>query len=345
MFNRLAGIVFSVTGLVALLALTTGFVPMESEVLQPRSFTGELQANKDTSTPFSAHRPLLVVRDGSVMLRTLHGAVAVDELDSVTPLWRGEKLALDALFDDLPFTLEEEEEGEQPEELLLSVETVLDKPLDFQTLRWNGSEQAIELTPEAQEQTRKLLDVLRNLAGLTDFMRRSAEQYRPLVEKYAAQYHLDPELVYALIHIESRFDPCLISNRAAHGLMQVVPNTAGGEVHRWLGFKGIPSRAALLEPETNIQYGTAYMYLLQNRYLGGITDELSREYCAIASYNIGAARVLKTFGRTQEEAFAAINAMSPDMVRDTLLEKVPSGETRAFLAQVLEVRERFAFLG
>ncbi len=343
MCNRLAGIVFSVTGLVALLALTTGFVPVEDDVLQHRSFSGELQANKDTSTPFSAHRPLLVVRDGSVMLRTLHGAVAVDELDSATPLWRGEKLNLDALFDELPFALEAEEED--PGTVLLSVETVLDEPLDFQTLRWNGCQQAIELTPEAREQTQKLLSELRSLAGLTEFMRRNAEQYRPLVEKYAARYHLDPELVYALIHIESRFDPYLVSNRAAHGLMQVVPNAAGGEVHRWLGFKGTPSKASLLEPETNIQYGTAYMYLLQNRYLGAIVDPDSREYCAIASYNIGAARVLKTFGQTQEEAFAAINAMSPDMVRETLLEKVPAGETRAFLAQVLEVRERFAFLG
>ncbi len=342
MLKRLAGIVFSVTGLIALLALTTGFVPMESGVVQSRSFTGELQANKDASIPFSAHRPLLVVQDGSVMLRTLHGAVAVDELDSPAPLWRGEKLALDTLFDSLPFALEVEDE--EDDLLLPSVEAVLDEPLNFQALRWNSSQQAIELTPEALEQTQKLLSELRSLAGLTEFMRRNAEQYRPIVEKYASQYHIDPELIYALIHIESRFDPYLISNRAAHGLMQVVPNTAGGEVHRWLGFKGIPSRAALLEPETNIQYGTAYMYLLQNRYLSDISDDVSREYCAIASYNIGAARVLKTFGQTQEEAFAAINAMSPDRVREILLEKVPSGETRAFFAQVLDVRERFAFL-
>lgn len=54
--------------------------------------------------------------------------------------------------------------------------------------------------------------------------------------------------------------------------------------------------------------------------------------------------MLKTFGRTQEEAFAVINSMTPEEVRDTLLEKVPSRETRAFLAQVLDVRERFAFL-
>lgn len=344
MISRLAGCVFFVTGLIALLALTTGFVPVENDVLQPRPFTGELRANKDASTPFSTHRPLLVVQDGSVMLRTLHGAVAVDELDSVAPMWRGEKLTLDALFDDLPFALAAEEAQMGDELSLPSVEAVLDEPLDFQTLRWNGSQQALELTPEARDRTQKLLSELRSLAGLTEFMRRNAEQYRPIVEKYAAQYRLTPELVYALIHIESRFDPYLVSNRAAHGLMQVVPSTAGGEVHRWLGFKGTPSRAALLEPETNIRYGTAYMYLLQNRYLSAITDPDSREYCAIASYNIGAGRMLKTFGRTQEEAFAVINSMTPEEVRDTLLEKVPSRETRAFLAQVLDVRERFAFL-
>lgn len=86
-----------------------------------------------------------------------------------------------------------------------------------------------------------MLGDLRQLSGLTASMRRQAEQYRPVVEKYADRYNLSPDLVFAIIYTESDFDPDLISNRSAHGLMQVVPDTAGGEVHRWLGRTGKPS--------------------------------------------------------------------------------------------------------
>ena len=106
---------------------------------------------------------------------------------------------------------------------------VLGKQLDFDDLplRWNGSQQAFELAPEVLERTEKLLGDLRQLSGLTASMRRQAEQYRPVVEKYADRYNLSPDLVFAIIYTESDFDPDLISNRSAHGLMQVVPDTAG----------------------------------------------------------------------------------------------------------------------
>ena len=220
-------------------------------------------------------------------------------------------------------------------------------PFDFTDLpmRWNGSQQAFELTPEARERTQKMLDELQKLAGLTDSLRRQAERYRPYVEKYAAQYSLSPDLIYAIIYTESDFDPDLISNRSAHGLMQVVPQTAGGEVHRWLGRAGRPSRSMLLHPETNIKYGTAYMHLLHTRYLNAINDPQSREYCAIAAYNIGTGGMLRAFGTSHDQAFAAINALSPDEVLQTLLKKLSSRETKAFLSKVLESRERFSMLG
>ena len=201
------------------------------------------------------------------------------------------------------------------------------------------------ICPCAGTRTEKLLGDLRQLSGLTASMRRQAEQYRPVVEKYADRYNLSPDLVFAIIYTESDFDPDLISNRSAHGLMQVVPDTAGGEVHRWLGRTGKPSPSLLLHPETNIKYGTAYMYLLQNRHLSAIADPQSREYCAIAAYNIGTGGMLRTFGKSRDAAFEAINAMTPEQVRNTLLKKLSSRETKAFLAKVLKSRERFSMLG
>ena len=44
---------------------------------------------------------------------------------------------------------------------------------------------------------------------------------------------------------------------------------------------------------------------------------------------------------TAAEAFAAINAMTPDEVRTHLLQKLPSRETRSFVRKVLDSRARF----
>ncbi|MFR1533654.1 MAG: hypothetical protein ACLSTO_08495 [Bilophila wadsworthia] len=55
--------------------------------------------------------------------------------------------------------------------------------------------------------------------------------------------------------------------------------------------------------------------------------------------------MLRTFGKSRDAAFEAINAMTPEQVRNTLLKKLSSRETKAFLAKVLKSRERFSMLG
>ena len=374
MRNPLAGYAVSVTGTLALLALVTGFVPGGSnQSLEPvtgatsrakgenplprpllhipEQFREAMKQNLP-STPFAASRdrfPVLEVQsDGTVTMRPLHGSIPVKLETTSTSLaamltaaptepQQADFVPRAELFSNMPRINRAE-----PPHL-----DVLGKQLDFDDLplRWNGSQQAFELAPEVLERTEKLLGDLRQLSGLTASMRRQAEQYRPVVEKYADRYNLSPDLVFAIIYTESDFDPDLISNRSAHGLMQVVPDTAGGEVHRWLGRIGKPSPSLLLHPETNIKYGTAYMYLLQNRHLSAIADPQSREYCAIAAYNIGTGGMLRTFGKSRDAAFEAINAMTPEQVRNTLLKKLSSRETKAFLAKVLKSRERFSMLG
>lgn len=374
MRNPLAGYAVSVTGTLALLALVTGFVPGGSnQSLEPvtgatsrakgenplprpllhipEQFREAMKQNLP-STPFAASGdrfPVLEVQsDGTVTMRPLHGSIPVKLETTSTSLaamltaaptepQQADFVPRAELFSNMPRINQAE-----PAHL-----DVLGKQLDFDDLplRWNGSQQAFELAPEVLERTEKLLGDLRQLSGLTASMRRQAEQYRPVVEKYADRYNLSPDLVFAIIYTESDFDPDLISNRSAHGLMQVVPDTAGGEVHRWLGRTGKPSPSLLLHPETNIKYGTAYMYLLQNRHLSAIADPQSREYCAIAAYNIGTGGMLRTFGKSRDAAFEAINAMTPEQVRNTLLKKLSSRETKAFLAKVLKSRERFSMLG
>ena len=371
MRNPLAGYAFSVTGTLILLALVTGFAPGEGNRVRasvagmtsqakgplsrpllhiPEQFREAMKQNApaasaDVKKPF----PVLDVgKDGTVSLRPLSGSMPI-RLDTVSS-------SLTALLASAPTEPREAEFVPRAElfsnmprpNAVASVRLdALDTDLRFDDLplRWNGSQQACELAPEARERTKKLLGDLRQVSGLTASIRRQAEQYRSTVEKYAERYNLSPDLVFAIIYTESDFDPDLVSNRSAHGLMQVVPETAGGEVHRWLGRSGKPSPSQLLHPETNIKYGTAYMYLLQNRHLTAITDPRSREYCAIAAYNIGTSGMLRTFARSNEAAFTAINAMTPEQVRATLLKKLSSRETKAFLAKVLSSRERFSSLG
>ena len=163
-------------------------------------------------------------------------------------------------------------------------------------------------------------------------------RYHDTVRRLAFRYGLDPALVLAVMQVESSFDPNQVSVRSAHGLMQIVPGTAGREVRRWLGEGGEPSSGELLNPEQNIRYGVIYLHLLHSAHLGGIKDPLSREYCAIASYNGGSNMVLRQFGASREEAFKAINAMTAEEVYNKLLESLPARETRSFVRKVLAAR-------
>jgi len=169
-----------------------------------------------------------------------------------------------------------------------------------------------------------------------------ALKYRPLVERLARDFSVSPNLVYAIIKTESDFNPYAVSHVPAFGLMQVVPATAGQDVHRFLkGADGLPSRGFLMVPENNIQYGTAYLHLLQSRYLNDIRDPVSREYCVIAAYNAGAGNVLRAFDTDRERAPDRINALAPLRVLEILKTGLPTGEARRYLTKVMDAKRQF----
>lgn len=170
-----------------------------------------------------------------------------------------------------------------------------------------------------------------------------ARRYKALVEKSAQRFGLSLDLVYAIIHNESNFAPVLVSNRSAMGLMQLLPSTAGGEVHTFL--YGHPAKVTLTDlsnPETNIRYGTAYLHLLLNRHLAQVENKTSREYCAVASYNMGPNGFLRIFSADRADAINIINSMTPEEVYTRLTQHLPIMETRYFVAKVARSREEFA---
>ena len=83
-----------------------------------------------------------------------------------------------------------------------------------------------------------------------------AEQF---VRQYAGPYRVSPELVAALIDVESRWNPLALSSKGAMGLMQLMPATA--------------RRFGAYEPfdvEQNIAAGTRYVTALMWEFHGDL---------------------------------------------------------------------------
>ena len=94
-------------------------------------------------------------------------------------------------------------------------------------------------------------------------------KYSQQVEQWAAEYGLDPLLVYAFIRTESGFDPAATSSVDARGLMQMTEET-----FIWLRSKIAPDEgllfANLYDPETSIRFGCYYLHLCMERYNGDV---------------------------------------------------------------------------
>lgn len=169
-----------------------------------------------------------------------------------------------------------------------------------------------------------------------------AKQYEPLVDRYARQFEVSKSLIFAIMQTESSFNPYAVSTAPAYGLMQLVPSTAGRDAYSMVkGYDHTPSKEYLFIPDNNIELGTAYINILDRRYLAAISNPLSREYCVIAAYNGGAGSVLNMFSKNRQEAVRIINSLSPADVFARLRDEHPRDETRRYLIKVMDARRSF----
>jgi soluble lytic murein transglycosylase len=138
--------------------------------------------------------------------------------------------------------------------------------------------------------------------------------YRPALDEFARQRDLDPFMVAGLIRQESEFNPTVRSHANAYGLTQIVPST-GRYLARLNGIKSF-SVSLLLQPETNINLGTAYLRMLLDEW-GGKWEE------TLASYNAGKGRVVNwvTWGQFREPA--------------EFVESIPFNETHEYVQAVI----------
>ncbi len=221
-------------------------------------------------------------------------------------------------------------------------------------VRWTRGETARLLARECAATRRSVVAGVRRpvyggasrevaLAATPEQMLLRARQYRDTVDRYARRYNLSPRLVLAIMHAESGFNPNAVSPAQALGLMQIVPETAGGEVHAYLhGAPGQPPRDALFDPGTNIRYGTVYLHLLANRHFYDIANPATRQLCVIAAYNGGPNALLRVFDPDRDKAVAMINSMTTQQVYDRLVRHMPADESRKYVDKVLASLENLA---
>ncbi len=186
-------------------------------------------------------------------------------------------------------------------------------------------------------QMRRLSRIRLNLAD--NHLQVRALRYYPLVLEHARRFGHDPAVIMAMVHTESAFNPMAASPASAYGLMQLVPASGGREAYRWLHRQDItPTRAYLLRPRQNIELGTAYLKVLNERTFLDVEDPLSRLYCAVAAYNGGGGNVGRAFtGRKSVRAsIATINAASAEQVFSTLQAESPHQETRDYIKRVFD---------
>lgn len=168
-------------------------------------------------------------------------------------------------------------------------------------------------------------------------------KYADIVQRASRRYDIPEDLIYAIIKTESSFNPYAVSWANAYGLMQVVPKTAGADVFKLVKNKsGTPSPEYLFDPEKNIDTGTAYFYILKNRYLKSVRNPLSLEYSMISAYNGGTGGVLNTFDRrSRSRAMSKLNSLKPSQVYWALTKKHANSESRKYLEKVTKYKSAF----
>ncbi|NLZ92553.1 MAG: lytic transglycosylase domain-containing protein [Firmicutes bacterium] len=144
--------------------------------------------------------------------------------------------------------------------------------------------------------------------------------YRQTIEKYGMEYRIDPLLVAAVIHTESKFNPEAVSHKGALGLMQIMPSTA-----HWIAQQlqlGPLTKEQIMEPETNIRLGTWYLANLTAEFNGRLD-------VVIAAYNGGRGQVGRWLARGVWSGSYADR------------EAIPFPETRQFLFKVRTAYQRY----
>jgi soluble lytic murein transglycosylase-like protein len=107
--------------------------------------------------------------------------------------------------------------------------------------------------------------------GLAD----RAAAFRPVIDRVAKEVSMSPQLLHAVIRVESGYQDKVVSNKGAIGLMQLMPATA-----QRFGVRDA------FDAAQNIRGGALYLKWLLDYFRGDLR-------LALAAYNAGEAAVVK----------------------------------------------------
>ena len=151
--------------------------------------------------------------------------------------------------------------------------------------------------------------------------RSAPPQVEAWIREAAGRLALDPDLIRAVIQVESDFDPRATSHKGAMGLMQLMPATAA-----------TLAVSDPYDPRQNIRGGAAYLERQLRRF--GRTD------LALAAYNAGPEAVARYGGippyaetRAYVEKVLRIQRHDPEfsLPRSSVSARQPAGKRRTYL--------------
>lgn len=145
--------------------------------------------------------------------------------------------------------------------------------------------------------------------------------YESIVEEVTARYGIEPELLFAVMRVESVYNPRIISYAGAIGLAQIMPRT-GRLIAQSLGRDDF-TIDQLLDPEINLEFAAWYLSSLIERFDGRVP-------LAVASYNGGPHNVRRW-----------LRDHSDDMPLDAFLERIPFSQTHRYVRRVLTHYEAY----
>lgn len=139
--------------------------------------------------------------------------------------------------------------------------------------------------------------------------------YANIVEEAAKRYGVDPNLLFAVMRVESIYNRRIVSYAGAVGLMQIMPTT-GRRIALELG-RPAYSVSDLLDPKNNVEMAAWYLKSLLDRFDGRLP-------LAIASYNGGPHNVRVWMSQHH-----------PSTPLDAFLERIPFSQTHRYVRRVL----------
>ena len=117
----------------------------------------------------------------------------------------------------------------------------------------------ITLTPHDLGKNNPLAEKAIESCPLKNNFPTAVKSWCRLIKSQAGRFQMDPNLVAAVMTIESGGDPHAISNSGAVGLLQVMPNDGLASAFNCINgpcFMDRPTSQALLNPDFNVAYGT-----------------------------------------------------------------------------------------